>query len=745
MFFKKVLFFVCFCPLASQAFNFSEFTCFQDIKRYYPYLAEGSLDRQQQKRFFRCLHDSLELVVRHEVFTHDSSRDYFTKEEIFRMFNMYFEYPESLATRLTAQVFAIKKILIGGSMDKLKDQELRSLYNLMYDYQDIYFLLHKRLPVFKKALAGSAGLSSAERSQALRQIRKAFEILGKAYKRENIVYETHDLYRYGEYLERAGLVQENDQPAVRKSALFLHHLLEGALFPQKAIKQEGWNAALSSVYEAVNLFLYYKAYLVKNKPFIPGERTYRILRAGEILLSSLGSHRRSEGFPLNNLDQMLSVIASFLDGAGPAEDRSFLSFRHSQSIPLLTRALSCFSLDKSSEKNCKSKWSSRASAPVVALQFEDRRFEIFSDRITASPPSRSSAFIKRRQLEFLKRWLADYRKSVWEIHSGNALSVAKARQFKHWLSPFFGWDKNHRVEFGAFHSSKNYEKFYQLLSYQAFLPLLFFSYLPDGFFSSDQKDSPSISFKTWRSMMREISPALAVLQGKGGYDPSWRASLDNLFYFADSFLYSSNRDERLSGRELMDLTVHILEGVKTVKLAQNRLSQDRCLHSACAVEKIFKDPEILAAYPRFQHYLFPTQMDKYLSRAEAVLGGPEKPLQPFSLLPLFVLIQVAELNYELIDKNHSFNLESDELLAFAKKFEEQLAYQIPYLFSGEQARSFLMYSFQTGSAPFFKGDMLTPLKFSQWHLDSKSRRPFVISPNKFHFLVFDFYDIYRSF
>ena len=185
----------------------------------------------------------------------------------------------------------------------------------------------------------------------------------------------------------------------------------------------------------------------------------------------------------------------------------------------------------------------------------------------------------------------------------------------HWLHSFFGWEKNSRIEFGSFHSSENHEKFYQLLHYQAFLPLLFFSYLPENFFSSDEKESASISFKTWRRIVQDISPVLAVLTGTEGYNVSWRSSLYNLFHFADSFLYSSNRDEQLNVRELFDLTVHILEGMKTVKLAFSKLS-NKCvkpLNASCAVENMLQDREILAAYPRFQQYLYllNSQMDKY--------------------------------------------------------------------------------------------------------------------------------------
>jgi len=759
MFFKRLflIFFILCAPSVSIAFDFkfSEFTCFKDMRRYYPGLINGSLDWPKQERFFSCIRGILELVVEDGVFTHDPGRDYFTKEDIFRIFNMYLEYSPDFSSFLTERVFIIKKVLIGGSVDRLKDQELRSFYNLMDDYLKIYYLIHKQIPVLKRVFNEEAfGITPEQQKKALSQIRKSFALLEQAYIRENVAYQIDDLYRYGKYFENSQLIGVGNGKTVKQSFFFLHNLFEGLFFPKKEIRKEDWRAALRSLYNAIKLFIHYKTYFVE-RTFAPGERAYRILRSSEILISSLRAGKTTanlmgspKGFPLRNLDQMLSVLFSFLNQTGlvASANSFFANFSPDQSIPLLTRTLNCFSLDSSPEKSCKSEWGSNPSSFVVTLRFSDHRFDIFPDRIESRQTGGLSSFIEWEKLDALKQWLADYRRSAFDIHRGRVRLVAENRQFDHWLYSFFGWEKNARIEFGSFRSSENYEKFYQLLHYQAFLPLLFSSYLPESFFSSDEKELPSISFKTWKHIIQDISPTLAVLTGAKGYDSSWRSSLYNLFHFADSFLYSSNRDENLNVRELIDLIVHLLEGMKTVKLAYDKLS-NKCvkpLKASCAVKNILQDQEILAACPRFQQYLFNSQMAKYWKRMTDMLGGPEKPVQAFSLLPLFVLIQTAELNYELIDKNHSFNLESEELSLFAKKHENQLADAIPYVSTTDQAHSYLMYSFKTGNIPFFMGEPFAPVELVNWHLDPKSRRPFTITPNEFHFLVFDFYSLYQK-
>lgn len=752
--FSRAIFLFCFLfclPSISQANFFKEISCFKDMKRYYPDLIKGNLEWQQQKRFFRCFHDTLELFVEKNIFVHDSSRDHFTKEEIFKMFHLYFEYEEEESRRLTDQVFAVKKLLIGGSADQLKDQEIESIYKMVYDYQEIYFILHKQIPVFHKAFNEEESITPEEMEKALTKIKTAFNLLERAYHRENIVYQIDDLDSYDKYLKEFELVEATGTETVKQGIWFIQNLLTAVLFPQKEIAGENWKVALNSLYETFHFLFYYKTQFV-NADLSPPFLTYKILNSAEIMLSALQVEETSDtenkrAIPLKNVDEMLSVLLSFLKQSSRASDLkdSFFANFDERSIPLLTRTLSCFSLKAVQEGSCKSEWKKDSSLPVVTLSFSDTQFEIFSDRMVQREQSPNEmAFIGQGQLEQLKQWLVDYKNSISKIYYGDVDSVALNRQFEHWLSPFFGWENNGRIEFGSFNQSSSNEKFYQLLDYQAFLSVLFSSYFPDGFFSSEEGEPVSISFKTWKRMVEDISPALVVLGGEQGYGSSWRSALFDLFYFADTFLYSSNRDELLSHRELIDLAVHFLEGMKSVKLAESKMPHwcDGDLNSSCVAKQLLKDQELLAVYPRFQTYLFEDQIDKYAEHISAILG--KDTVQAFDLLPVFVLIQTVELNYDIIDRNQSFNLESDELALFANKFEEQLAYQIPFLSSKEQAYSYLMYSFKTGNMPFFTGDRLTTLEFSNWHLNSKNQQSFKISPNEFHFLIFDFYKLYKN-
>ena len=750
MFFKKyfILFFLFLLPNISSSNFLAEFTCFKDIREYYPQLLEGKLPWQKQKRFFRCVHDTLELFVEKEIFTHDSSRDHFTREEIFRMFRLYFEYDDKTSTHLTNVLFFVKKALVGGSINQLKDKEISDLYLLVYDYQEAYFILHKALPIFHKAFSGDfAVLTPKEKDKALNQVRKTMILLNKAYQSKNISYPINDIYKYSDYLREAQLADEETLPFFQKGFLFLHNLLEGFFYPQKAIKGKTWDKTFQALYKSTELFLYYKTYFNRNMD--SSVYAYRIIESLEMFIALL-LDGKSKGYPLNNLDQMLSVVVSFFNAQSfPFAEKAFASLQRSQSVPLLTRMLVCFSLvNSNSKRECQSKWGRGVSSPIVTVAFKDSEFAVFSEKIERKQLSQSSVVIESEKLNRLKKWLFHYKQSLANIYSRPVEETARQHSFSHWLDPFFGWEEtSSRIKFGSFYTDNQKEKAVQILHYQAFLSLLFSSYLPEGFFSLNSENRLSIPFSTWKNMIEDMTPIFFILNREEGYDSSWRASLLKLFSFADSFLYSSNRDKRLKASELIDVTVHLLEGIKTERVAGDKVFEvcGSNLQIDCIVKTILSDQTILSVYPRFQKYLFETEIHKYTKRIASILefqGKGEK--DTISLLPLFLLIQAIEINYAITDRNKSFQLESEELFLFTKRFEDLVVQSIPQVVNEFQARAYLMYAFKTGYIPFYTGPEWTPLEFTHWYFHPDNQETFKVFPQQFRYLLFDFYQLYQK-
>ena len=354
-------------------------------------------------------------------------------------------------------------------------------------------------------------------------------------------------------------------------------------------------------------------------------------------------------------------------------------------------------------------------------------------------------FLDPNTISLLNHWIHNYKTSLFDLHHGSFENVAIRYQLDHWLDSFFEWREDGQVQFGAFYPSDNKNKTYNLLNYQAFLSLFFSSYLPDSYFINDNK---GISFKVWKDMVSQISPLLVRLGGSEGYKPAWKKSFYDLFNIADSFLNSANRDQHLSSRELIDLTVHLLSAVSNSQRAFNIVS-DFCredLDSFCVASAVVKDPDILTAYPRFQKYIFDFKEPVYIEKIQDTLGKIDKDaFTSLQLTSLFFLIQSMEINYHIIDRDQSFNLEADELFLFSQNFTDSITQLTPYVFNSEQALSYLMYSFKTGNMPFFTGSDLDPVRYTHWHLSSQKFQPFTVTPNDFHFLLFDFYNLYKKF
>ncbi|MCZ0932848.1 MAG: hypothetical protein OXJ52_06835 [Oligoflexia bacterium] len=713
------------------------------MSRYYPYLTKGELGWKQQKRFFHCLHGTLDLIVNKKIFVHDSSRDYFTREEVFRLFNLYFEYDEETSVLFTNQLLAVKRLLIGGSINRLKDKELSLLYDLIYDYKDAYFIIYKQIPILMQAFAETSyTITPEQRAKSLAQIKKAFKLLASAYKRENITYPIQDIYRYGSYFKQAGFLE--DAQKADQSFSFLHNLIEGNVFPEKEIESAQWEDVFTAFYKTIDLLLYYKTYFVEGLSGL--ESAYIKLESARLFLSLFPTGRNIKGFPLNNLDGMLSILVSFFEerAEGSSNQNIFSNLKNKEIIRLFTRTLACFSLSAWSGAGCASEW--RKDSSVVTVSFPDSQFQIFSDKIQRSNPADSSMmFLDPKTIGLLNHWIHNYKTSLFDLHQGAFENVAVHYQLDHWLEPFFEWEEGGQVKFGAFYPSDNKNKTYNLLNYQAFLSLLFSSYLPDSYFINDEK---GISFKVWRNMVSQVSPLLVMLGGSEGYKPAWKQSFHDLFNVADSFLNSSNRDQHLSSRELIDLTVHLLSAIQNSQQAFNIVS-DFCgsdLDSFCIASAVVKDPDILSAYPRFQKYIFDFKEQAYIEKIQDTLGEIDKEaFTSLQLMPLFFLIQSMEVNYHIIDRDQSFNLESSELFLFAQNFTDSITEQVPYVFNSEQALSYLMYSFKTGNMPFFTGSEFDPVRYTHWHLSSKNSQSFTLTPNDFHFLLFDFYNLYKRF
>ena len=799
MFFKKIpalcLALLFFFPFASNGFPFAEFTCVRDMKAYLPLMKTGRLEWERQKRFFRCVHDSLEFFFKLPI-GHDPSRDHFTKQDIFNLFHILLEVPEPESWHLTHGLFSIKKALIGGSSEELKDSELQTFFRMVYDFREGYYYLHEVIPIFKKAFQPGGGrITSEEMRVALQQVERSFNALEPAYEREKVTYRLDDLGEYGTYIQalfKGGEMVEDSWSGFA----FLEDLLMGILHPQKEIRPGQWSVAFKALHKSIHLFLYYKTHFGEStsEPIL----SYRKMEMADLLFSSLqlSSLAGRSGFNIDNLDRMLKTVMEFFaeqEKGGSSRGDTVPSFiqqvASKEALSLFTRTVDCFALKGIRSDNCLTDRGDNVYSEdenSIRIAFKDMRFEISENSIKSERLSggQSVAILSTAKILVLREWLDRFKESFLHIYQGDVRYVADNRGFSHWLRTFFGWEPvQKRLTFASFRSSENPEKALMILNCQAFLELLFSLNTPAGFLPS--KESGSIDKAQFMKMMKRIIPSLFALGGEQGMSvDSLNRSLNALFFIGDSFTHSSNKDNRLNGREFLDTAIYLVEALRSARFVYGKISAQYsqgsrvCKSPACMVKEIFKNPSrdpsrnpegVLAVYPRLagNAFLSSDYTEKYKRQIERILtklSSEEGQIVKISdLTEMFLLLQLIEVNLDRINRDSHFNLSSEELLPFVERFflpiaegliDEQLKRSGIAMINPlgqEGTLAWLMYSFKIGQLkiPLFPVEVegienMDSIENLQYIKELLRPSSFDISPNDFRFFIFDVYQFYSS-
>jgi len=739
MFFKKVFYLFFLCTLSQFSFGVIEnATCLKQMKAYYPYLMMGQLHWDKQERFFRCVHDSLELIVVNKIFTHTPTRDHFTKEEIFKMFHIYFKLDVDLSEELVDHLFLIKHFAVGGEKDKLRDEELRGLYELVNTYRDFYYIIHKRIPTLLNIFDTSSRhhVSEQDFQFTLSKIQEGFRYLTQTYKKKGITYRLSDFNHLTSYLED----YNKDLPVWKKYAQFLNLWARGLLSPQTYIAGESWDSFFGSLNQMVSLFLNYKQYIVGYSISRP-EVFVHLLKSLNYFVSALSYvevTNYKSGFPISNLDQMLTLmIAVSKDQITSFDFISILKDSRANPIPLFTRGLACFILkNKESSKAC-SYQMGKSPSPSLEYHFPDGTFKLYQDRQEWLPTLGSTFNITPSQMEFLKIWLSEYIKNYELLSTNEVPNVATLYQFDHWVTPSFGEDEgDSRIIFYPFNSSIKYKWPYRLLTYRFLSNLLLTSYTNDT--------SYNLSFKHWKQIVDELWPLLLAFKSPG-YDLSLRQPLRGLFNYADYFLNSSNQDKQLDQREVLDLTVHLMLALESSEYAYHKI-QSVCVPqvtTACASLQIFTK-DVMKSFPRIQVYLLNYGSKLYKEATQQFLA--HKSLTHSSdLIDVFLVLQMLEVQFQKLDINKNIRLEDIELLQMAQMLSTQIVYSIPYIKNQPQALSFILYSFKTGQIPFLDEGHKSfhSLDFVDWHMNHRADK-FNISKGDLYAMVLKFYKLYRN-
>lgn len=741
-----------------------ENSCVTEMQSCYTSLLRGSASHKTREDFFTALYDGLKLFSeRHDS---DKNKDHFSTEDISKFFYYDRGVNPVRAWEFAVKSLIIKKILIGGSVDKLTKKELQQLINLVYDYESFFIHIQKRISFFHAVLKGSSfSISPADFKKSVQRLQWAFKTMLQAYRREGVSYSVSDFHQIDEYarvlnydsqdfliiLKRIQSREGNPVVVNFKKTVkyakelrvnsfsfkeagqwknlsdFLHFWGSGAF--KRPIAGNRWMGFANSINPFISLFFTHRVYIAGRDIFKP--QVFSIVLGGlEMVIDSM---LRSEavhwdrGFPVTHFT---GLVKAMLSQAKASEGLSSSPLAHlieqdeKDSLSLITRALVCFSISPMSS-DCKVVTPVKKSEPISIFFFPDGKY-IFqrNGRRQWIPSSGKTFTITKNQLQSLKHWLQKFRSHVDSIEM-NPHSVAESYSFSHWMADFFGEDHEKRVWFGYTAESEAQASLsYSLLNYSAFLKFLLSPWLKQ----SEGRETFSLNLSEWTQLTDKMFPVLAALF-QIDYTDELKEMTSFLFEYGDLLLNSSNKNKKLEFNELLDVTVHLNSAQKSSQFAFKKIQLNcgRELKKECVIRQLFSDTKNLSNFPQILDYIASFGTSDFTSPAED--SFPENIKNAYDLMPLFLVVQLTEILFYNYDSNKDFQLEPDEFQALVNKgLSAEMASRIPYIQGDRQAEEYMRYAIETGVFPFLmkKGKMLSAFNLSDRIIHPKSykKRPF---------------------
>ena len=756
----------------------------EKMKSHYTSLLQGTISNKTQEEFFTCLYDGLRLFS--QRMEHADKRNYFTTEDIAKFFYYDRDLNPVRSWEFAVKSLVIKKIFIGGDVDRLSDKELQQLIRLVYDYEQFFIHIKRWVPFFHAVLKGeSFSISSADFNKSMERLQWAFATALQAYRREKVSYSVSDFHQIDEYARvlkykaedfqqilnsvkstEGSPVVLNFQKTVRyANRLRLHslgfreakqwknlsdflHFWGSGLFT-RPITGNRWGKFASSINSIISLFFTHRVYIAGRDIFEP-EVFSIVLNGLEMLTDSIlnsESMHKSRGFPATHFT---GLVKSILSQAKTSGDLSSSPLTHltepdsGDSISLITRALICFSISPISS-NCKVVSSNKKSEPISIFSFPDGRYVFQRNGLRKWIPSYGKTFaITENQLKSLKYWLQEFRRQVDNIKINSHL-VAEKYSFSHWMSDFFGEDEKRRIWFGYGAGNEfQISLSYSLLNYSAFLKFL----LSSWFKQSGPKKTFSLDISEWKGLTNKIFPVLSVLF-QMDYTEELKRMSYFLFEYGDLLLNSANKNERMEFDELLDITVHLVSAQKSSQFAfeKIKLNCGKELKQECVNKQLFRNRGILSNFPQILDYVTTFGERDFASSARDLF--PVTIRNAYDLMPFFLITQLTEVLFYKYDFNKDFQLEQDEFQKMVQGLDAKATSWVPYIHNDKQAEVYLRYAIKTGKFPLLmeKEDQVLDfgsLDVSYWITHSESYKDLPIYRYQIFAFFVNLYNLYKK-
>ena len=757
--------------------------CTTEMQSCYTSLLKGSASHKTRENFFTALYDGLQLFSeRHDS---DKNKDHFTTEDISKFFYYDRDFSPVRAWESAVKSLIIKKILIGGSVDKLTKEELQQLINLVYDYENFFIHIKNRISFFHAVLTGeSFSISTANFNRSIERLQWAFTTLLQAYRREKVSYSVSDFHQIDDYAQVLNyssqdfliilrrIQSKEGNPVVlnfkktvkyakelrinsfsfkeagqwKNLSDFLHFWGSGAF--KRPIAGNRWMSFANSIKPFISLFFTHRVYIAGRDIFKP--QVFSIVLGGlEMVVDSMirsESVHWDSGFPVTHFTGLVKAILSQAkdsEGLSSSPLAHLIEQDERDSLFLITRALVCFSISPM-PSDCKVVTPVKKSEPISIFLFPDGKY-VFqrNGRRQWIPFSGKTFTITKNQLQSLKHWLKEFRSHVDSIEI-NPHSVAENYGFSHWMADFFGEDQEKRVWFGYTAGSEAQASLsYSLLNYSAFLKFLLSPWLKQ----SEGKETFSLNLTEWNQLTDKMFPVLSALF-QIDYTDELKGMSSFLFEYGDLLLNSSNQNKKLEFKELLDVTVHLSSAQKSSQFAFKwiQLNCGRELKKECVSRQLFHNTKNLSNFPQILDYIVSFGTNDFASPAKDSL--PEVIKNAYDLMPLFLAAQLTEVLFYNYDSNRDFQLEPEEFQALVKKgLSTKFTSRMPHIHDDRQAEIYIRYAIEKGIFAFLikKDEMFSAFNVSDRITHPKSYKRLPIYRYQIFAFIINLYNLNKKF
>ena len=775
-----------------------DFPCVVKMRERFDALFKGTISHRERDNLFECLQNGLFMFKDMYADAHLKPDGWYTTEDLARIYYNVLEFSPSQAWEFAVKTLIIKKLLVGGAVDKVEAVKICELVGLSFPFERFFVHIQKRIRFYHAVLTGRPQAVPPDYPKYIERLQWSFGTLLQGYENlrfdmadhvnpkpgsascRGVSYSTEDLGDLYEYIRvlnfstedfrqillhaqrRAGgsvtldfhkTVQTanelnlnpftfEEERRWRTLADFVRHYAEGGF--EGPIYGSRFSVLAESFKPLIALYFTYRVHVAGkdiSDPRVLSQAVQALEYAADSLLLS-ESVRKGQGFPATHFAGLTGAVLSQAGGSSPL---AALGRKDSEdALSLAVRLMICFSLPPINPSSCRVRSGKEAAPALTVFSFPDMDYTFHRSGAQSRrakhgrPPSLSAS-----QIRSLKGRLQDFRRKAVRL-TPRLRETAAESGFGRWMTTeFYGLNQEGRLQFGRAGAAKQLNLAKRQL-HQSFLLGLF---LPEDMLPSlDERNIPSLSQEETARLSDRIVPLFSVLFGFP-YTEKTRGLTGFLFEYGDLLLNSSSKNNRLEFSEMMDVATHLSAADQNARFAFQKISR-ACGASArrlCAVDTLFNDWTILSVFPLWQTYFASFGSKEWARAAEGAL--PETVRSPRDLLAFFIIAQLTEILFYKYDFNEDYQLDESEFQIWARGFREKTKELIPHLHTQRQAEVYLRYAIDQRNLPFLleKGQTFSSLNFTRWLKNPKiyKSRP-VYRLNLFSFLI-DFYNLGRKF